>query len=143
MVYAPTITPSQTAGDKITFAKVMRVYDGDTIQIDTGQKVRYIGIDAAEVYPVRICYSDEARKENEKLVLGNIVKLEKDVSETDKYGRLLRYVYIGGIFVNDYLVRNGFVKVMTVPPDIKFSNLFLESEKSAKENSSGLWGKCF
>ncbi len=133
----PMLTPAP-----ISYAKVVRVYDGDTIEIDTGQKVRYIGVDSAEIHPTFQCFSKEAKKENESLVLEKEIKLVKDTSETDKYGRLLRYVYVGNVLVNDYMVRNGYAKVMTVPPDIKYVNQFLELEKIARENNLGLWKIC-
>jgi micrococcal nuclease len=136
----PSIAPSAVEGQ--SFAKVTHVIDGDTIEIEGGQRVRYIGIDAAEVYPKPLCFSGEALAENRKLVLGKVVRLEKDQSETDKYGRLLRYVFIDNVFVNNELVKKGFAKVMAVPPDVKYENKFSESEKSAKENNLGLWGKC-
>ena len=82
---------------------VIRVVDGDTIEIEGGQKVRYIGIDTPEtVDPSRPvgCYGKEASDKNKELVEGKIVRLEKDISETDRYGRLLRYIYVGDIFVN-------------------------------------------
>lgn len=124
-------------------AKVTKVYDGDTIEINGGIKVRYIGIDSAEVYPIKQCFSLEAKKENENLVLGKEVSLVKDASETDKYGRLLRYVYVGDDFINNDLVKEGYAKVMTISPDTKYKDLFTESENYAKENSLGLWSKCF
>lgn len=105
--------------------------------------MRYIGIDTAEVYPTQGCYAFEAKKENENLVLGKEVKLVKDVSETDKYGRLLSYVYVGDVFINEELVRSGFAKIMTVPPDVKYKDLFLDAQAYARENKLGLWGKCF
>jgi micrococcal nuclease len=77
------------------------------------------------------------------LVLGKEVRLEKDVSETDKYGCLLRYVYIGNDFINEELVKGGSAKVEPVPPDVKFKKEFLESEKNAKALNLGLWGNCF
>jgi micrococcal nuclease len=136
----PLITPIPPV---FTTAKVIRVYDGDTIEIEGGQKVRYIGIDSSEVYPKEQCYAQEARKINSDLVMGKVVQLEKDVSETDKYGRLLRYVYINNEFINDELVKNGSAKVETVPPDVKYKNEFLQSQTYAKEYKLGLWGKCF
>jgi len=79
--------------------------------------------------------------------LENSVVLAKDVSETDKYNRLLRYVYVKRdngnlIFINDYLVRQGFAKASTYPPDVKFATQFVEAEREARENQRGLWGKC-
>lgn len=134
---------SPTPRNILTEARVIKVFDGDTIEIEGGQKVRYIGIDAAEVYPTQQCFSNESLIKNRELVLGKTVRLEKDISETDKYGRLLRFVYVGDTFIDDYLVRNGYAKIMTIPPDVKYQNQFLDSEKYAKENNLGLWSKCF
>jgi micrococcal nuclease len=124
---------------------VTRVIDGDTIEIEGGKKVRYLGIDTPETVdprkPVQ-CFGIEASNENKKLVLGKRVKLEKDISETDKYGRLLRYVYVDDIFVNDYLVRNGYAYAVTFPPDVKYQQQFLEAQKEARENKRGLWSAC-
>lgn len=130
------------ASSSATFAKVTKVIDGDTIVIDTGQHVRYIGMNTPEVETLE-CFATEASEINRNFVLGKVVKLEKDISETDKYGRLLRFVYVGDIFVDDYLVKNGYAKIMTVPPDVKYKEEFLESEKYARENNLGLWSKCF
>ncbi|HET7099329.1 MAG TPA: thermonuclease family protein [Patescibacteria group bacterium] len=140
IVSSPSPTPIEN--NQVIYAKVIKVFDGDTIQIETGQNVRYIGVDTTEVYPNVECYSLKAKKENENLVLGKTVRLEKDVSGEDKYGRLLRYIYIDDKFVNDELVKNGFAKVFTFPPDVKYQNQFKESEKYARENSLGLWNTC-
>lgn len=140
------VSPSGTLNADGQVVKVVRVVDGDTIEIEGGQKVRYIGIDTPETVDPRrpvACFGKEASDENKKLVEGKQVRLEKDVSETDKYGRLLRYVYVGDIFVNDYLVRHGYAQVSTYPPDVKFTEQFLEAERDARENQRGLWKKCF
>jgi micrococcal nuclease len=133
---SPSFLPTSS-----TYAKVTRVIDGDTIVIDTGAHVRYIGMNTPEV-ETNECFNSEATKVNKDLVLGKVVRLEKDVSEADKYGRLLRYVYVGDIFVDDYLVKKGYAKIMIVQPDIKHEDEFLQSEKFAKESKLGLWGKC-
>lgn len=128
-------------GDEL---RVARVVDGDTIELVNGKRVRYIGIDTPEtVHPtVGIeCYGKEASNKNKELVEGKVVRLEKDVSETDRYGRLLRYVYVGDIFVNDYLVRQGYAESSSYPPDIKYQNRFLEAEREARNGSRGLWGE--
>lgn len=127
------------------YQKVKRVVDGDTIELESGQKVRYIGINTPETVDPRKpveCFGHEAKKENVKLVEGKTVRLEKDVSEKDKYNRLLRYVYIDDIFVNNYLVRNGFAQVSTFPPDVKYLSLFVSSEKEARKKNLGLWQSC-
>lgn len=137
-----TTTPEKIATSE---ARVLKVIDGDTIEIDDKKKIRYIGIDAPELHhpkkPVQ-CFGQEAMNKNKELVEGKIVRLEKDISETDKYGRLLRYVYIDNIFVNDYLIKNGYAATATFPPDIKYQDLFLKSQREALENNLGLWKNC-
>lgn len=123
---------------------VTKVIDGDTIEINmNGQnyKVRYIGMDTPETVKSADCFGSEATLRNKQLVEGQKVRLVKDVSETDKYGRLLRYVYVGDIFVNMVLVNEGYAKSATYPPDVKYYKNFLEAEKIAREEKVGLWGK--
>ena len=133
--------------------KVIRVVDGDTIEVEVNakaEKIRYIGVNTPETVdprrPVQ-CFGKEASNENKRLVEGKEVILEKDVSETDKFKRLLRYVYLPlddgtTLFVNDYLVREGFAQVDTFPPDVKYQQRFLEAQKDARYNNMGLWAKC-
>jgi len=130
------------AGKESCIAKVERVIDGDTIELDMGEKVRFIGIDAPEMNPAE-CFGEEASNKNKGLLEGKEIKLEKDISDTDKYGRLLRYVYVtennAEIFINDYLIRNGFANSFSYPPDTKHQKEFQEAEKEAKENKKGFW----
>ncbi len=135
-------------------AKVIRVVDGDTIEVDIQGalfKLRYTGINTPETVdprrPVQ-CFGKQASQENKSLVEGKTVLLENDVSDTDKYGRLLRYVYLpltsgSTLFVNDYLVRQGYATVDTFPPDVKYSKQFLEAQIEAREKKLGLWAKCY
>jgi len=129
-----------------TAVTVTRVVDGDTVEVSfagTTYTVRYIGIDAPEtVAPNRPIepYGREASSRNTELVLGKAVRLEKDVSETDKYGRLLRYVYVGDLFVNAELVRGGYAQAISYPPDIKYQSLFLQLQNEARMAGRGLWG---
>lgn len=124
-------------------AKVTNVFDGDTIEIEGGQKVRYIGVDTPEIYPARECFSQEARNENSRMVAGKTVRLQKDISDLDKYGRLLRFVYVDDVFVNKELVKNGFAIKQSVPSDLKNSEDFNLLQENAKSLKLGLWGKCF
>jgi micrococcal nuclease len=123
-------------------ATVTRTIDGDTIKLDTGQSVRYIGIDTPETVdprkPVQ-CYGKEASERNKQLVEGKTVILEKDISETDRYGRLLRYVWIDDTLVNEQLVREGYAHSSTYPPDIKYQDRFNMAEKLARTEKLGLW----
>lgn len=128
-----------------TQVKVTRVIDGDTIEIEGGQKLRYIGIDTPETVDPRTmpqCFGREASSKNKQLVEGKYVQLEKDVSETDKYGRLLRYIYLDGIFVNEVLVYEGYAISSTYPPDVKYQEKLKQAEMQAREQNRGLWGAC-
>ena len=122
---------------------VARVVDGDTIKLESGEVVRYIGIDTPEIVDLRKpvqCYAKEASAKNKELVEGKEVRLEKDVSETDKYGRLLRYVWLGDMLVNEVLVKEGYAKSSTYPPDVKYQDRFTQAQSEARTNNMGLWG---
>ncbi|HUS59825.1 MAG TPA: thermonuclease family protein [Nevskiaceae bacterium] len=138
----PSLVEQPTTSN-VEVAIVTRVIDGDTIEIEGGQEVRYIGIDTPETVhpsnPVE-CYGKEASQKNKELVEGKEVKLEKDVSETDKYGRLLRYVWLGDMFVNEYLVKEGYAQSSSYPPDVRYQDRFLEAQRKAREEKKGLWG---
>jgi micrococcal nuclease len=113
--------------------------DGDTIRVVIdGQRytVRYIGIDTPETDEQ---LGPEASAQNANLVLGKTVQLEKDVSETDQYGRLLRYVWLGELMVNAELVRLGYANTSTYPPDVKYQTVFLTLERGAREAGQGFW----
>lgn len=122
-------------------ARVTRVIDGDTIIIQGDFRVRYIGIDTPEVYPQLEEYGLEAQELNRRLVEGKRVRLERDVSETDKYGRLLRYVYVDGILVNAEMVRHGLAEARAYPPDTKYQDRLEELEAEAREAGRGMWAK--
>jgi len=138
----PTSTPEEPplipVSGKVQ-ASVVRVIDGDTIEVDISgalHKVRYIGIDTPELGQPG---GEEATIVNAELVGGRIVELEKDVSETDRYGRLLRYVWVEGNMVNAVLVATGYAQVATYPPDVKYQQEFLELQRQAQEAGLGLW----
>ena len=138
---SPATSPEPLGGRILV--KVTNVVDGDTIKIETGETVRYIGVDTPEtVHPSKPiqCYGKEASIRNEKLVEGKTIELEKDVSETDKYGRLLRYVWLDGTLINESLVREGFAKSSTYPPDVKYQDKFIEAQRLAQAEQKGLWG---
>lgn len=134
-------------GERVLVSKVV---DGDTIDLEDGRTVRFVGVDTPETVDPRRpvgCFGKEASNETKSLLSGKVVILQKDVSDKDKYNRILRYIYLpldnGEIlFVNDYLVREGFAKVYTYPPDVKFDAQFRQAEQEAKLNKRGLWGKC-
>lgn len=140
---------------KYESAKVIRVVDGDTIIVDRGngnEKVRLILVDTPEtVHPIKgeELYGKEASNFTKSQLSNKTVYLEKDVSETDKYGRLLRYVWIDTPYNNDdlrikcfnaILLANGFAQVSTFPPDVKYQEEFLNIQKEARNQGIGLWG---
>lgn len=135
-------TPSLTKETREK-ARVTKVIDGDTIELSDKRKVRYIGIDSFEMNDKRSeikCLAEKAREANINLVENKEIEMEKDVSETDKYGRLLRYVWIDGILVNEELVKNGFAKLSSFPPDIKYQERFRIEQIKAELNNLGIWG---
>ncbi len=158
---APSVTPTGVpseppgAGELMPTgpteeAVVVRVVDGDTIIIDRGrgeERLRYIGMDTPETVkpgsPVEWMGS-EASAANRALVEGKTVVLEKDISETDQYARLLRYVWLlkDGTWrlVNLELVREGYARASTYPPDVKYADLYLAAQVDAREHDRGLWG---
>jgi len=149
---SPTASPTPLATASGTsektennLVKVVRVVDGDTIEIEGGEKVRYIGIDTPETVdprkPVQ-CFGIEASKKNKELVEGKMVRLEKDITDRDKYRRLLRYIYVGDTFINLELVKQGFAYSYSYPPDIKYQDQFVKAQQEAREEKRGLWNAC-
>ena len=136
-VFLSCVSSIPATEEKVT---VTRVIDGDTIVIAGGAHVRYIGMDTPEIYPEVEYYGLEAKAKNIELVEGKVVTLVKDVSETDKYGRLLRYVYVDGVFVNGELVRLGYARAVAYPPDTRYESLLSQLEKEAKAAKLGIWG---
>jgi len=141
-----TITPTRTPdtgcvlpdGER-SVALVVDVIDGDTIDVLIDGKiyrVRYIGIDTPESFHPG---GDIAKAANGKLVLGQHVALVRDVSETDDYGRLLRYVFVEGLFVNFELVRLGYAEAGSWPPDTACYENFKAEEVEARKQRVGLW----
>ena len=122
-------------------AMVIKIVDGNTIIIEGGYEVRYIGIDTRENHPEAEITRVRALKLNRDLVEGKVVRLEKDVSDKDKYGRLLRYVYVDDLFVNAELVRRGLAWAKAYPPDTKYQDYLTQLENEAREAGRGMWAK--
>jgi micrococcal nuclease len=131
-------------------ARVIRVVDGDTIVIDRGrgdERLRYIGIDTPESVkpesPVELM-GREASAANAALVEGREVVLEADVSDRDRFDRLLRYVWLreDGTWrhVNLELVRQGYAQVATYPPDVRWRDELADAQRVARAAGAGLWG---
>ncbi len=124
---------------------VKTVIDGDTIELNDGEKVRYIGVDAPEFQSSKKNaepFAEEAFQANRKMVENRKVKLEFDVEQRDQYGRLLAYVYTeDGIMVNEWLVANGYARTVVFPPNVRYVDRFKLLEQEAQKQKIGLWGE--
>jgi micrococcal nuclease len=130
------------------FARVLRVVDGDTIEVHFGgrrEDVRLIGVDTPETVkpgtPVQ-CYGPRASRFTHHLLEGRRVRLRLGVERRDVYGRLLAYVRLPHLFVNATLVRRGLARTLTIPPNDRYAPLFARVERSAARTGRGLWGTC-
>lgn len=140
----PTRTPVNGAGciplSRMETGRVTAITDGDTIQVSIKgikYRVRYIGIDTPETSTGKM--AAESTHYNTRLVLGKQVTLYRDVSETDRFGRLLRYVVADGVFVNYELVRAGYAYASTYPPDVTCADTFALAQQFARKGATGLW----
>jgi len=146
----PTEKPKQV------FYTVKRVVDGDTVVLSTGEKVRMIGIDTPESRMNKklkrdmektrldadtiIALGKRSAQFTRTLTEGKPVRLEFDVQKKDRYDRLLAYLYAeNGTFVNAEIIKEGYAMVMTVPPNVKYKDLFAKYQKEAREAQRGLW----
>lgn len=143
----PAAAPPETppAGrPAVALARVERVIDGDTIDLVGGERLRYLGIDCPELHGwdgEPEFYARQARARNQALVENQELRLERDVSERDRFGRLLRYVYVNDTFVNALLVREGYAHAFILPPDLRHAALLEKLEEKARRRGRGIWGE--
>lgn len=132
------------------FFVVTKVVDGDTFWVDDhspkGKKIRLIGIDAPETQRSARkeigYYGEEAKAYLTDLIDGRKVRLEYDVAPKDRYKRTLAYAYLqDGTFINALLVENGYATILTVPPNVRYADLFLSLQQKARKGRRGLWNK--
>jgi micrococcal nuclease len=150
---APSGRPTQIEGQQ---HRVAYVSDGDTIKLDNGQKVRLIGIDTPETHDnvkltrdvskrhssrsAQLQMGEEAAAFVRKFLQGKDVRLEFDVEQHDRYGRLLAYVYLSdGTFVNEKIIREGYAYPLTIPPNVRHAEQFKIWFDEARDNRRGLW----
>ncbi|MDP2743514.1 MAG: thermonuclease family protein [Dehalococcoidia bacterium] len=117
-------------------ALVVRVIDGDTVEVAGGQRIRYLDIDTPEVGRP---HADEATRRNEELVGGKVVGLQRGNRDKDEFGRLLRYVYVDGTFVNAELVAEGFARAYIFDSDERYAQVLVQLEQYAKLRNIGIW----
>lgn len=133
-------------------AKVVRVVDGDTVELENGITVRYLNMDTPETKkpstPV-MCYGKQASEKNSELVKNQTVWLKADKEDADRYGRKLRFIFLNQSdtssiekSVNAQLVRDGFARTMIIKPNTTYEKVFKSLEYEAKTNKIGLWGTC-
>ena len=141
---ANSINTGANISDQSVMAEVVRITDGDTIRVDfqgVEYNVRYIGINTPEIAHRADQTDDacgqEATEANRRLVEGKSVRLERDTSETDQYGRLLRYIYVGDTFVNEVLVREGWAEAVRYAPDTREFDHFRTLEEEAARAGRG------
>jgi endonuclease YncB( thermonuclease family) len=143
---AATANPAMQANAVIDF-----VVDGDTVDVridGDDERVRLIGIDTPETKrpdtPVE-CFGPEATMFTQSLLApGTAVRLERDVVGRDDYGRILAYLYRtdDGIFVNYEIIRQGYARPLTIPPNVAHAELFVEAARAAERDDTGLWASC-
>lgn len=153
-VVPPETQTGKETGPHVMPAVVTRVVDGDTVHVrlktGRGEKVRFIGVDTPESTREVEPYGKEAAAYTKKRLLGKTVYLELDVAERDKYGRVLAYVWLAPPktgseaevrqkMFNAELLLAGLAQVMTVPPNVKYADLFLKLQAEARKAKMGLW----
>ena len=111
-----------------------KVIDGDTVVVEGGYHVRLLGMDADEKgYP---CY-EQAKTRLEDLVLAKQVRLEKDKTDLDQYGRCLRYIFLDNTNINVQLVKEGLAIARFYEPDVKYRAEITAAESYAQQNKLG------
>jgi endonuclease YncB( thermonuclease family) len=130
-------------------AIVTRVVSGDTIEVKIqgiGFTIGYLGVDAPDAARGRSrseCYSAPARQFNSRLVQGQTVWVERDQSDFDESGRLLRYVYLrDGRMVNEELLKGGYARASDAVPNQRYRDRLAAAEQAAREGGLGLWAAC-
>jgi micrococcal nuclease len=123
----------------VTAAEVVRIVDGDTVEVSPGGSVRLIGIDTPERGR---CYAQEATNRQAALTAGQTVFLEADPSQDDRdrYNRLLRYIWLpDGRMVNALLVAEGYAYEYTYREPYRYTEQFMQLEHEAYRSGLGLW----
>ncbi|MGY8771674.1 MAG: thermonuclease family protein, partial [Pirellulales bacterium] len=136
---------TETYEPATSYERVTSVIDGDTIELASGERVRYIGIDTPETHhpdkPIE-CFGIEATNRNRELVENKKVELVSEGPNRDQYGRLLRHVFIDGTFVNSQLVWEGFARASSFGEPSKFHQVFVQLEVASRDADRGIWNTC-
>jgi micrococcal nuclease len=134
-----------------TLYQITKVTDGDTVHVKVDSEeitVRMKGVDTPETVDPRKtvqCFGKEASNKNKELLEGRMVTLVPDKGDKslyDKYGRVLAYIYRDdGLFINEYLIEEGYAHEYTYGKTYEMQNVFKKLEKQAREEKRGLWGE--
>ena len=118
--------------------KVIEVIDGNTVKLETGEKFRFLGIDAPEI---NVRWGPEAKEFNEKTLLNKRVQIELDQIKLDRYGRILGYIWVDDILINEVLVERGYAKINLIKSEVKpkYLDRMIKAENWAKQNHDGVW----
>ena len=143
------VQPIGTAQSEL---KVIEVIDGDTVKLSNRKLLRYIGIDTPEIRHKTAQgfqyqpepFSLEAKALNQKLVEGKVVRIEYDVQRTDAYGRLLGYCFVkdehdNEIMADEEILKEGLALLLTMPPNVKYTERFTRAQEYARQHKSGIW----
>jgi micrococcal nuclease len=132
----------QAVSGEFETAVVVRVIDGDTVELADGRRVRYIGVDTPEVAGSpkgEQPWGREASARNRELVEKKTVELQRGGRETDDFGRILRYVYVEGTFVNAQLIAEGLGRAYSFEPGDRYRQIFVQLEQYARLTKKGMW----
>lgn len=147
LVTVAACTGSTGAGEGAQVA-VASITDGDTIRVVLAgreEPVRLIGIDTPEKdgpFTDAECFGEEATRFTTDLLAGRTVRLEFDVERRDRYQRLLAYVWLGDELVNETIALRGYAQPLTIPPNVRYADRFVEAARAARAANRGLWGAC-
>jgi len=142
------VEPDSFPSEQSEVVEVVAIVDGDTIKVDRNgvtEIVRYIGIDTPELYrdsDEPACFGTQATDRNNALVAGKQVRLVADREDRDRYNRLLRYVYVDDINVNQTLVRDGYAITLTIAPNTAQAESLAAAQQAAQTDQVGLWSAC-
>jgi micrococcal nuclease len=145
LLAAAGMPASSTGAPRGCRAVVVHVEDGDTVDVRIGgraERVRYIGIDAPEIPHHGVGGAPggaAARRLNEALAAGRQVRLELDQERRDRYGRLLAYVWVGRTMINLEMIRRGYARALSIPPNVRHAAWFARAQAEARAARRGLW----
>ena len=138
VLFSPAEPAAQKDAETPQDRLVVRVIDGDTVDMAGGERIRLIGIDAPERGED---YYDEAATRLRELLQGKTVELRADTADRDEYGRLLRYVYLDGVFINELMVREGYARQFPFGDDRMHQDAIAAAEDAAKAEQLGIWAE--